>query len=213
MIFIEQKKLGYLSAAHSSQEETAPVLKELFDQLTIVNNFIENPKELFDSLKQSITWDTSMRARHTASCGVPYNYSNIDYEHTDFLPQLKPLVEGISQRLGFTPNNCLMNLYHDGNSSMGYHADNPESIAEGTGVAIVSLGSERALTFKNIKDRNLESSILLPSGSLFYMTRAVQFSWLHGMMKVDGIQEPRMSLTFRCVPNLDIEYSPTRGKS
>ncbi|MFT5096791.1 MAG: alkylated DNA repair dioxygenase AlkB, partial [Psychrobacter okhotskensis] len=41
---------------------------------------------------------------------------------------------------GYLPNNCLVNYYLDGSSKMGFHSDDTSQLADGTGVAILSLG-------------------------------------------------------------------------
>lgn len=80
---------------------------------------------------------------------------------------------------------------------MGFHFDSLEHLAPDTGVAIVSLGDTRSLTFRNRTDKTVEVSYPLVSGSLLYMPPQVQNEWLHGVMKSEPEIGPRMSLTFR----------------
>jgi alkylated DNA repair dioxygenase AlkB len=100
--------------------------------------------------------------------------------------------------LGFVPNNCLLNFYEDGNSSMGFHSDSSEELESGTGVAIVSLGSVRNLVFRSKVDKSVEYAYPLQPGSLVYMTKEVQDHWLHAIPKLVGAG-PRISLTFRSI--------------
>lgn len=104
----------------------------------------------------------------------------------------------VAPALGFAPNNCLLNYYEDGQSSMGFHSDSSEELVEGTGVAIVSLGSERAIVFRSEADRSREFSYVLPGGSLLYMSQAIQTQWLHAIPKVEHAG-PRISMTFRAI--------------
>lgn len=53
-----------------------------------IENFIDNPNELFDFLTSTVKWDERMTARKTANFGKAYNYSQIDYPYQDFLPEL-----------------------------------------------------------------------------------------------------------------------------
>jgi alkylated DNA repair dioxygenase AlkB len=100
--------------------------------------------------------------------------------------------------LGFVPNNCMLNFYEDGNSSMGFHSDSSEELEAGTGVAIVSLGSVRSLVFRSKADKAIEHDYPLQPGSLVGMTKEVQDHWLHAIPKIEGAG-PRISLTFRSI--------------
>eukprot|EP01034_Spumella_vulgaris_P012070 gene12070-15355_t len=109
---------------------------------------------------------------------------------------LEAICRSIGEVLGFVPNNCLLNDYVDGSSSMGYHSDQTEDLEAGTGIAIVSLGSARELRFKNKADKTRVFGVLLEPGSLFYMDQAIQTEWLHAL-PADEDAGPRISLTFR----------------
>jgi alkylated DNA repair dioxygenase AlkB len=143
----------------------------------------------------SLDFDKSMRARWTASFGKSYDYSGKTYPYVPMPDFLNDLIPSISALIGFTPNNCLINLYHDGNSSMGFHSDNTDILAPGTGVVIISIGSDRILRFKNKDTKNI-IDYTLSDGSLFYMDDLVQDLWLHSIPKSDT-DIPRISLTFR----------------
>lgn len=79
---------------------------------------------------------------------------------------------------------------------MGYHSDQTDILEAGTGIAIVSLGETRSLTFRNIADPENTNSYDLPPGSLIYMTQEIQTLWQHAIPKSDT-SNGRMSLTFR----------------
>ncbi|WP_422084776.1 alpha-ketoglutarate-dependent dioxygenase AlkB [Variovorax sp.] len=85
--------------------------------------FVASPDALLEWLRSAVTWDERMRARQTASFGVPYDYSQIAYEAAPIPAQLEALCDRIEAALGFRPNNCLLNRYADGASSMGFHSD------------------------------------------------------------------------------------------
>lgn len=112
-----------------------------------------------------MAWDEWMWARKTASFGNAYNYSQISYPYQEFTPELKSIIELISDALGFEPNNCLINYYLDGKSKMGFHSDQTDILYPGTGVAIVSIGETRTLRFRNIKNKEQIHDFALPSGS------------------------------------------------
>ena len=155
---------------------------------------------LFDSLLVQIEWDERMKARKTACFGQTYDDSGVDYQVVLMHPLLEPLCETIERAVGFRPTNCLLNYYDSGRSTMGFHSDATYNLAQGTGVAIVSLGAERNLTFRSKHDQSLLFYFPLPHGSLFYMTQATQSFWTHAVKKTDT-DDARISLTFRHIIN------------
>ncbi|MFC3150056.1 alpha-ketoglutarate-dependent dioxygenase AlkB family protein [Litoribrevibacter euphylliae] len=164
--------------------------------LIIIENFVKESDSLFLNLKESVNWDERMKARKTASFGVAYDYSGITYPNEDMPQVLGAICEKIDEELGFKPNNCLLNYYLDGDSSMGYHSDSSEELLEGTGVAIVSLGSERNISYRSKEDKEIKHKYPLKSGALLYMNDEVQEKWMHAIPKQKGVGE-RISLTFR----------------
>jgi alkylated DNA repair dioxygenase AlkB len=158
--------------------------------------FLPDHSLLFDALVRQVAWNESMRARRTACFGQPYNYSGMTYDTTPMHPLLVPIVDRLEGKLGFRPNNCLLNHYEDGRSTMGFHSDSEEELTGGTGVAIVSLGAERAITFRGKQDRNVEHTLALPGGSLLYMPRGLQQGYKHAIL-AQPEAAGRISLTFR----------------
>lgn len=160
--------------------------------------FLSEPQQLFQFLKQSVTWDDRMKARKTASFGVSYDYSQITYPESSMPLELQDACKKLEQVLGFLPNNCLLNYYEDGLSSMGFHSDSSEELVSGTGIAIISLGDVRSIVFRSKVDKSVEFIYPLPSGSLLYMTKQVQDHWLHAIPKAVNAGE-RISMTFRAI--------------
>ncbi|MTW09381.1 alpha-ketoglutarate-dependent dioxygenase AlkB [Pseudoduganella eburnea] len=166
--------------------------------IQFVEKFLIGSDDLFQELKHSVAWDERMKARKTASFGVAYDYSQISYPEIPMPAKLQAICEEIEAALGFLPNNCLLNYYEDGLSSMGFHSDSSEELAHGTGVAIISLGAVRIITFRSKADKSAEFNYPLPSGSLLYMTKEIQDHWLHSIPKSVNAGE-RISLTFRAI--------------
>ncbi|HYG51501.1 MAG TPA: alpha-ketoglutarate-dependent dioxygenase AlkB [Flavobacteriales bacterium] len=164
--------------------------------ITYIENFIENPDELYAHLVMVVSWDERMAARKTASYGKAYNYSQIQYPYRDFFPALSAIIEKLSPVIGFKVNNCLINYYMDGKSTMGYHSDRTDILEPGTGIAIVSLGETRTLRFRNIANKETFVNYTLAGGSLVYMTQEIQHTWQHAIPETNT-QNGRISLTFR----------------
>jgi alkylated DNA repair dioxygenase AlkB len=158
--------------------------------------FWPDAEGLFARLRESIAWDDRMRARRVASFGVPYHYSGVVHDEVPFPADLLPVLDAVAGRLGYRPNNCLAHLYPDGTSTMGFHADATDRLAPGTGIAVLSLGAERAITFRAVADRAVTESLPLPSGSLLFLSAAIQATWMHAILP-DAAAGGRISLAFR----------------
>ena len=187
----------------------SPICRVIFDGLQImphnspdvlfISDFWSDCATLFEFCTTQIAWDETLRARKTASFGVPYNYSQMTYPAAPMPAPLQSVISQLEPKIGFAPNNCLLNFYADGGASMGFHFDSLENLASGTGVAIVSLGATRELTFRRRDDVSVQKSFALPSGALIYMPPEVQNEWLHGVPKSPEPVGARISLTFRCL--------------
>ena len=164
--------------------------------LILDEHFLADSAELYSTLAAGVAWHEHIKARKTASFGKPYNYSSLTYDAVPMHELLVPIVDKIEARVGFQPNNCLLNFYESGDSSMGFHSDATEGLVSGTGVAIVSLGAERSITFQHKKDKTAQQVFPLASGSLLYMPPEVQDDWRHAILKQEGANG-RISLTFR----------------
>ena len=160
-----------------------------------IPNYIVDTDNLFDYVIHNSDFDTSMKSRFTASFGKSYDYNGMTYPAIPFPTNFNDVLSNLYYTVSFVPNNCLINLYHDGRSSMGYHSDNTDILTFGTGVAIISLGSTRTLRFKNKLDSSIIVDYVLDDGSLFYMDEAVQRDSLHSIQNSDTLS-PRLILTF-----------------
>lgn len=165
-------------------------------QIEIEDDFYSDHEILFHSLLTSIEWDDRMAARRTASFGRPYNYSQIDYPESPIPFALHLLVEKLHARLSIHFNNCLLNFYETGDNTMGFHSDDTTGLISGTGVAIVSLGSVRDITYRSKNQPEVQRSYPLKPGSLLYMDDGVQEHWVHAIKRQKDAG-PRISLTWR----------------
>jgi alkylated DNA repair dioxygenase AlkB len=170
--------------------------------MIIINDFDIKIDDLFFLIKNGTKWDNSISSRMTASYGVPYNYSNINYEPSKFPNYIFELAKQIENIIGFLPNNCLLNYYYNSESRMGFHSDQIDILEDNTGIAILSLGASRIMRFKNKVDNKIVFDIILNSKSLFYMDQTVQNQWLHSILpEKEKNTSERISLTFRKLRN------------
>lgn len=173
-------------------------IKELKDKIVVKNNILKDSKTMLYHLKNDIDWDNSMISRKTASFGIPYNYSNINYAKNKIPEFFDDLISIVKSSNGFLPNNCLINFYYDANSKMGFHSDQIDILYKNTGIVIFSFGSSRILRFKNKSDSNIIYDIFLENNSYFYMSQEIQKEWLHSILKDKSDEDnERFSITFR----------------
>ena len=162
----------------------------------------------FDSLMRTINWKhdeavifgkhitTKRKVAWYGEAGFEYTYSNttkIANAWTPELLEIKHLVEKISNT---TFNSCLLNLYHNGDEGVSWHADNEKALGKNTVIASVSFGAERKFALKHKITKETFSQVL-ENGSMLVMKGETQQHWLHSLPKTKKVNTPRINLTFR----------------
>ena len=134
--------------------------------------------------------------------GADYTYSGTRHVPLPWTEELRALVQRIEQLSDSRFNSVLLNLYRDGNDSMGLHADDEPELGDEPVIASLSLGEQRTLYFRHRHRRDLDTfNLPLPHGSLLVMRGATQRNWKHGIRKSRKTMGPRINLTFRWVDN------------
>lgn len=159
-------------------------------------DFFKNHIELYNLIYNTVVWDERMLSRRTASFGVAYNYSGISYPDTLMPNFLVSIAEQVRPLSSHSFNNCLINDYPDGNSTMGFHSDSIQELVPNTYIAIISLGSTRILTFRSKVDPAHRVEIPLEPGSVLLMPQSTQLEWKHALLAASNVG-PRISITFR----------------
>ena len=177
------------------------ILNELRSQLVLIQG-PDMKTGFFSSLIEDIDWDERLRSRKTASFGIPYDYSGISYRYLPLPDYLQSLIEFVATKIGFMPNNCLLNYYPNGEAKMGFHSDNTEILSIDTGIAIFSFGSTRVFSLEHKVNRKVKLNLNLENGSFFYMSQKVQQEWLHAVLPGKKTSDDaRISITFRKLKN------------
>lgn len=127
---------------------------------------------------------------------APYGYSGVCFDPAPWTPALLDLKQRIEAVTGASFNSVLLNLYRDGNDSVGWHADNERELGRAPVIASLSLGAARIFQLKHRRQRQL-LKLPLTDGSLLLMGGSLQVHWLHQIPKQPGIREPRINCTFR----------------
>ncbi len=129
---------------------------------------------------------------------LSYAYSGLLRTPALWTPLLSELLELCQFASGAKFNSVLINLYRDGNDSMGWHADNEKANGPDPTIASISLGASRRF---DLRHRESKESIRteLTHGSLLVMSGKSQNAWHHQIPKSKRVTEPRINLTFRLV--------------
>jgi alkylated DNA repair dioxygenase AlkB len=166
---------------------------------------------LFRFLLDHISWQQQsirifgrsvMQPRLTASFadeGVSYVYSGIALASETWNPELADLKRRIEKATGCTFNTALLNLYRDGNDSMGWHRDNERELGPEPVVASLSLGATRRFLLREYHNKSNRIAVELSHGSLLLMRGECQEYWEHSVPKTKSVTEERINITFRQV--------------
>jgi alkylated DNA repair dioxygenase AlkB len=170
--------------------------------------------QLHQALEAELRWEERsivlfgrriLQPRLVAWAGqVPYRYSGQTLPPRPFTPAVADLLERVATRVVAPFNHVLANRYRHGQDSMGQHADAESELGPDPLVATLSFGATRPLVVVPRKglpgarpgDRRV---FHLASGDLFVMGGACQRHFRHGIPRVAGLTEERVSLTFRNV--------------
>ncbi|PSB33663.1 alpha-ketoglutarate-dependent dioxygenase AlkB family protein [Stenomitos frigidus] len=164
---------------------------------------------LLAKLTQTIDWRQDWitvygrslpQPRLTAWVGDPgkaYTYSGITMQPsgwTETLIDLKATVDAIA---GVAFNSVLLNLYRDGNDSMGWHSDDEPELGQNPVIGSLSLGGTRQFMLRHKYQKALKAKLALTSGSFLLMQGTTQHYWQHQVPKTKRAVSPRLNLTFR----------------
>lgn len=164
---------------------------------------------LLDRLIREIPWSLHQirifgrwvsEPRQTAWFGDPeavYTYSGVTMKPAPWTRELQQIRREVETAAGATFNSVLLNLYRNGNDSMGWHADDEPELGANPVIASVSLGAERRFCLKHRTRPDERHELVLGHGSLLVMRGALQHHWLHAVPKALRISKPRLNLTFR----------------
>lgn len=189
-----------------SQENLLPYDGELL----LKENFLTVPeaKDLFQNLQKEIPWEpdqvrifgkiitTKREVAWYGDPGLSYTYSGFVKQPLPWSSELLWIKEKVEKYCGEVFNSCLLNLYHDGQESMGWHRDNEKELKKHGTIASLSLGAARKFSFKHLNEKR-KIDIPLNAGSLLLMKGIIQDHWQHSLPAMKRIDEARINLTFR----------------
>lgn len=127
---------------------------------------------------------------------VGYRYSRQIMRSQSLTPSLSSLLEIINREFDANFNGILVNLYVDGNDSIGDHSDDEASIGK-EGVIAISTGAVRKFRIRDKSSRKIVKDIEMEHGMILQMCGDFQKEFTHGIPVEKRIKESRISFTFR----------------
>ncbi len=171
----------------------------------------EESGELFTGLLNNIPWKQEpikifgkeiMQPRLTAwyaDKGVRYSYSGITMQPIVWTGVLSKIKSQVEQKSKYRFNSALLNLYRDGNDSMGWHRDNEKELGTNPVIASISFGETRKFQIRTYRKKENLISLELEHGSFLLMGGETQSYWEHRVPKTTKPIGQRINITFRNV--------------
>jgi alkylated DNA repair dioxygenase AlkB len=176
--------------------------------------FFNNIKNGTDWLQPSGAGGTKV-PRKTAwmvkkGCQCVYRYGSSEVPPQEYPPWMNEILRVVMPMCGCNnpedwPDSCNMNLYEDGQMSVGWHADD-EQLFQGKyrDIAIISLsfGQKRSFELRLNHPEDDEQStwtIMLGNGDLCTMEGMTQKHFQHRVPKEEVPNRPRINLTWRWI--------------
>jgi alkylated DNA repair dioxygenase AlkB len=162
--------------------------------------WVTGADELFDRLSTAVPWRSERRQMYDRLLEVP----RLVRHYLDAGDAPHPLIGTCRHALGeyYGPElpegfaSAGLCLYRNGNDSVAWHGDTiGRGRSEDTMVAILSLGSPRALTLRPVGGGS-SLRFTLGHGDLLVMGGSCQRTWQHAVPKTTGVG-PRVSVQFR----------------
>ncbi|MCY4226093.1 MAG: alpha-ketoglutarate-dependent dioxygenase AlkB [Gammaproteobacteria bacterium] len=134
--------------------------------------------------------------------GMRYSYSGCTHEPLPWIPLLSDIRTRLEQFLNQSFNSVLLNLYRNGDDTMGGHSDDEKELGAEPVIASASFGETRRMVF-HPRDGNSGKSLAidLEDSSLLIMQGACQRRWKHSIPRTRQLAGPRINLTFRKILN------------
>ncbi|MBN3495311.1 alpha-ketoglutarate-dependent dioxygenase AlkB family protein [Vibrio neptunius] len=127
-----------------------------------------------------------------------YTYSGLTMPPMPMDSRLNAIKSRCEKIANQTFNSVLINLYRDGQDSMGAHQDNEPELGPNPTIASLSLGATRRFILKH-NQTGQNHKLELSHGSLLIMAGEMQHYWKHSIPKTRQPKDERINLTFRMI--------------
>lgn len=199
------------------EKKTISVLEGKLGEVVLYNNVFEEEQSLhyLEIFRSSLSFETEKvfvhgkwRSPKRMTCAygddaLEYSYSGAKKKALQWTEELLEVKNKVEQITGANFNFVLCNLYEDGNSVIGKHADDEKDLEKGSVIAGVSFSkkeNERDMLFhQKKKNGELVKSVRLQNGSVIVMKGETQKNYYHSIPKRAKVKGPRINLTFRTI--------------
>jgi alkylated DNA repair dioxygenase AlkB len=167
---------------------------------------------MFKDLWNELAWirhdKVPRREYYCHTLGLPYGYGSSQFRRSYYPQPMHPAILTIGALLeaqtGAKFEVCFLNGYENQSDQLGWHSDNSPEMDDARPIAIVSLGVEREIWFRELPtlggDTNPytnSAKLKLEHGSLCLMHPGMQDTHQHRIPKAGFQCGERISLTFR----------------
>ncbi len=192
---------------HTKSENLLPHHGEVY---LFENFFSEKEASMFlQKLQSTIQWKQEpikmfgkllMQPRLTAWYGdvdKSYTYSGITMKPMDWTKELLMIKQKIEVVSNVRFTSALLNLYRDGQDSMGWHRDNEKELGVNPTIGSVSFGESRLFKLRDHASKETVKNVELTHGSYLLMQGETQHFWEHQIPKRVKKMQTRINITFR----------------
>ena len=137
-------------------------------------------------------------------CGDIKSWNNSSKQECVVIKNIKYFIEKYT---GKKFNFVVINRYNDGSEKIGAHRDREMDLEDDPTIVGVSLGAIRSVVFAPYyfipQETNKRIVWELGHGSMFIIKPPTNTFWTHEIPKRMKIKSVRISLTFRCISDID----------
>lgn len=175
----------------------------ILTSITCIPDAITGADECFSKLWNELSWvrhdKVPRREYYCNEIAKPYTYGTLPYARTyepqEWHPTIMLLQKVAKFYAGCNFEVCFLNGYENQSDQLGWHADNSPEMDDARPIAIISLGVEREIMFRDNERTNTER-LRLGHGSLCLMHAGMQDTHQH-RIPASFMCGERVSLTFR----------------
>jgi alkylated DNA repair dioxygenase AlkB len=159
----------------------------------------------FDALRGAVDWQAERRTMYERRVDVPRLMAHCRLDPAEPEPPGVVLEAAVLARRHARAafDSVGLNLYRDGRDSVAPHNDHLHEIAEGSPIALLSLGAVRRMAIRAKPPRRRVIDLDLEPGSLLVMSYETQLHYTHAVPKTKAPVGERISLAFRVRPAAD----------
>lgn len=165
----------------------------------VIHHYIQDTEQTFEYLKNHLNWTYSegISGRRYCNMGADYLFDSDEFQDGQPIePFVLKVMKSLNTNFSVAMNAAYASFYEDGDSELLFRNDKEQQVDLNQPIFILSYGSPRYITFKDIETHE-EYDFLLNDGDLCIMSENSQVNYLHAVKKSTEFNEPRLALSFR----------------